>query len=133
MSSGSTPPAERAPDEFPAIIETQTVSNRYGTVTNLAVYCDVKKNFFGQAEREDLAMRHVVSARLETSHRPALGSILVLIGIALPPSVTILGIVILAAGIYLILRKPIVLVTADDGVGRPSAGSPWRVLRPRSS
>jgi hypothetical protein len=46
-------------------------------------------------------------------------------GIALLPSVTILGIIILAAGIYLVLRKPIVLVTAADGVARPSAGWPW--------
>ena len=53
--------------------------------------------------------------RLETSHRPALGSVLVLMGIALLPSVTVLGIIILAAGIYLVLRKPIALITAADG------------------
>jgi hypothetical protein len=125
MSLSPTPPPEPPPDGSSSVNERQTVSNRYGTVTNLAVYYNVKKNIFAHAEREDLVMRHVVAARLEMTQRTSLGLLLALAGIICLHSTVILAIILLIVGIFLILRKPLVLVTAADGVIRPSVGWPW--------
>jgi hypothetical protein len=104
------------------------VSNRFGTVTNLAVYYNVKKNLFAGARREDLIMRHVVSARLDTNRHALAGAILVLVGLiwlSNGGSTVILAIVPLAAGVLLLWGSPIVSVTAADGAARPSVGWPW--------
>jgi hypothetical protein len=104
------------------------VSNQFGTVTNLAVYYNVKKSLFAGARREDLIMRHVVSARLDTTRHAVWGAILVLVGLiwlSNGGSAVILAIVPLAAGVLLLWGSPMVSVTAADGAARPSVGWPW--------
>jgi hypothetical protein len=104
------------------------VSNQFGTVTNLAVYYNVKKSLFAGARREDLIMRHVVSARLNTTRHAVWGAILVLVGLiwlSNGGSAVILAIVPLAAGVLLLWGSPMVSVTAADGAARPSVGWPW--------
>lgn len=127
MSWSPAPPAGPPPWGSPSDNERQAVSNRYGTVTNLAVYYNVKRNPFSRAEREDLAMRHVVAARLETTQQTMLGLLFALMGIvSFSFSFTaILAIALIGISIFLVLKKPIVLITATDGVIRPSVGWPW--------
>jgi hypothetical protein len=114
------------------VTERQTVSNRFGTVTNLAVHYNVKKNAFAGVKREDLIMRHVVAARLETSRHAIWGALLALIGViwlfagmAAQSGASILAIIPLAAGIFLLWGMQKVSVTAADGVARPSVSWPW--------
>lgn len=121
------PPGGPAP-----VSERQTVSNRFGTVTNLAVHYNVKKNVFAGVRREDLIMRHVVAARLETSRHAIAGALLALIGViwlfagmAAQSAGSILAIIPLAAGVFLLWGMQKVSVTAADGVARPSVSWPW--------
>jgi hypothetical protein len=109
------------------VTERRTVSNRFGTVTNLAVYYNTKKSLFAGTKREDLIMRHVVAARLETSRHVTWGTLLALIGIVwLSASGTsIMAIILLTAGIFLLWGMQKVSVTAADGVARPSVSWPW--------
>ncbi len=116
----------------PPVAERTTVSNRFGTVTNLAVHYNVKKGVFAGARREDLVMRHVVAARLETSRHPVLGTLLALVGVILLFSgmsagsgASILAIIPLAIGVLLFWGSPRVSVTASDSVARPSVSWPW--------
>lgn len=116
------------PEASPSVDERETVSNRFGTVTNLAVHYNVKKSLFAGVKREDLIMRHVVAARLETSRHAIWGAILTLMGVtwlSYGSSSSILAIIPLAAGVLLLWGSPRVSVTAADGVGRPSIGWPW--------
>jgi hypothetical protein len=112
--------------------ERETVSNRFGRVTNLAVYYNVKKNLFAGTKREDLIMRHVVAARLETSRHAIWGALLALIGVIClfvgidaQSGGAILAIIPLAAGVFLLWGWPKVSVTATDGAARPSVSWPW--------
>jgi hypothetical protein len=77
-------------------------------------------------------MRHVVAARLETSRHAVWGALLALIGviwlfmgIAAQSGVSILAIIPLAVGIFLLWGMQRVSVTAADGVARPSVSWPW--------
>ncbi len=113
---------------LPSVGERETVSNRFGTVTNLAVHYNVKKSLFAGVRREDLIMRHVVAAKLETSRHVIWGAVLALIGIiwlSNGGSASILAVVPLAAGVLFLWGSPRVSVTAADGVARPSMGWPW--------
>jgi hypothetical protein len=104
------------------------VSNRFGTVTNLAVHYNAKKSLFAGVKREDLIMRHVVAARLETSRRVIWGALLALVGIIWlfsGTSASVLGIIPLAVGILFLWGTQTVSVTAADGVARPSVSWPW--------
>jgi hypothetical protein len=104
------------------------VSNRFGTVTSLAVHYNVKKNAFAGVKREDLIMRHVVAARLETTRHAVWGALLVLVGaiwLFSGSSASILAIIPLAAGIFLLWGMQKVSVTAADGAARPSVSWPW--------
>lgn len=108
--------------------ERQTVSNRFGTVTNLAVHYNVKKNVFAGVKREDLIMRHVVAARLETTRHAIWGALLALVGVIWLFSGSdafFLAIIPLAAGIFLLWGMQKVSVTAADGAARPSVSWPW--------
>jgi fatty acid desaturase len=118
--------------EGPAATERETVSNRFGTVTNLAVHYNVKKSLFAGTRREDLIMRHVVAARLATNRHAIGGALLALIGViwlfggmAAQSGAAIVAIIPLAAGILLLWGWPMVSVTAADGVARPSVSWPW--------
>jgi hypothetical protein len=122
------PPLEPPPGGSPPVIERQTVSNRFGTVTNLAVHYNVKKNVFAGVRREDLTMRHVVAARLETSRHAIWGALLALVGVIwlfTGSHAFILAIIPLAAGVFLLWGVPRVSVTAADGAVRPSVSWPW--------
>lgn len=131
--SSNLPFPTQPPAEGPApATERQTVSNRFGTVTNLAVHYNVKKSLFAGTKREDLIMRHIVAARLETSRHVTWGTLLALIGIiwlfagmAAQSGVSVLSIIPLAAGIFLFWGMQRVSVTAADGVARPSVSWPW--------
>jgi hypothetical protein len=106
-----------------------TVQNRFGTVTNLAVRYNVKKNLFGGMRTEDLTMRHVVSVRIETTRHVVWGIVAIIIGLiaigaAKAPGVIIM-IPLVAIGILLIWGYPKVMVTAADGMPRPSVSWPW--------
>jgi hypothetical protein len=126
-------PPQSPPEGLPPVLETITVKdNRFGTVSNLAVHYNVKKNLFAGAKREDLIMRHVVSARLETSRHAIWGALLALVGViwlftgmAAQSGASILAIIPLAAGILLLWGWPMVSVTASDGIARPSVSWPW--------
>lgn len=127
MSLSPTPPMGSPPEGPPPVAERQTVSNRFGTVTNLAVHYNVKKNAFAGVKREDLIMRHVVAARLETTRHAVWGALLALVGVILfsGSSASILAIIPLAAGIFLLWGMQKVSVTAADGAARPSVSWPW--------
>jgi hypothetical protein len=121
--TSSTPPPTR---------ETITVANRFGTVTNLAVHYNVKKSVFAGVRKEDLIMRHVVAARLETSRHAILGALLALVGViwlfaglSAGSGSAILALLPLVLGILLLWGAPKVAVTAADGVARPSVSWPW--------
>ena len=108
--------------------ERQVVANRFGTVTNLAVHYNVKKNVFAGVKREDPIMRHAVAARQETTRHAIWGGLLALIGVAwlLSGSVASIGAIIpLAAGIFLFWGMQKVSVTAANGATRPSVSWPW--------
>lgn len=127
MILNPTRPTGLPPEASPPV-ERTTVSNQFGTVTNLAVYYNVKKSLFAGARREDLIMRHVVSARLDTTRHAVWGAILVLVGLiwlSNGSSAVILAIIPLAAGVLLLWGSPMVSVTAADGAARPSVGWPW--------
>jgi hypothetical protein len=127
MSLNPPPPMGPPLEASPSADERETVSNRFGTVTNLAVYYNVKKSLFAGIKREDLIMRHVVAAKLETSRHAIWGAMLALMG-ALWLShggTSILAIIPLAAGVLLLWGSPRVSVTAADGAARPSIGWPW--------
>jgi hypothetical protein len=109
-----------------------SASNRFGEVSNLMVRYNVKKNLFAGTRREDLIMRHVVAARLETSRHAILGAILALIGViwlfgglANGSGAAILALLPLAVGILFLWGTPRVAVTASDGLARPSVSWPW--------
>lgn len=132
MSLNPPPPSGPPPAGPPSVNERETVSNRFGTVTNLAVYYNVKKSLFAGARREDLTMRHVVAARLEISRHAIGGALLALVGViwlftgmAAQSGASILAIIPLAAGVLLLWGSPRVSVTAADGVARPSVSWPW--------
>ncbi len=128
MSLNPPPPIKPPSEGPPPVAERQTVSNRFGTVTNLAVHYNVKKNVFAGARREDLIMRHVVAARLETSRHAIWGALLALVGVILlftGSGASILAIIPLAAGALLLWGTPMVSVTAADGAVRPSVSWPW--------
>jgi hypothetical protein len=128
MSLNPPPPTGPSPQDSPSVGERETVSNRFGTVTNLAVHYNVKKSLFAGVRREDLIMRHVVAAKLETSRHPIWGAILALIGVSwllYGGSSSVLAIIPLAAGVLLLWGSPRVSVTAADGAARPSIGWPW--------
>lgn len=132
MSFNTPPYSGPSSQGSPPTAETQTVSNRFGTVTNLAVRYNVKKSLFVDAKREDLIMRHVVAARLETSRHAIVGALLALIGImwlfggiAAQSGAAIFALIPLALGILFIWRMQKVSVTAADGVARPSVSWPW--------
>ncbi len=132
MSFNPSPPTQPSPEGPPPVAERQTVSNRFGTVTNLAVHYNVKKNVFAGVKREDLIMRHVVAARLETSRHAIWGALLALVGViwlfsgmAAQSGASILAIIPLAAGIFLLWGMQKVSVTAADGAARPSVSWPW--------
>jgi hypothetical protein len=73
MSNQPPPPFGPTAGAQPPTAEVETVSNRFGTVTNLAVHYNIKKSLFAGTRGEDLVMRYVVAARLETSRHPMLG------------------------------------------------------------
>jgi hypothetical protein len=133
MTANPPPPlGGEAPGGSSPVRETTTVANRFGTVTNLAVHYNVKKNLFAGIRREDLIMRHVVAARLETSRHAILGGLLVLIGaiwlfagLGAGSGAAILALLPLALGILLAWGSARVTVTAADGVARPSVSWPW--------
>lgn len=128
MSLNPPSPTGPPPDVPPHVTERETVSNRFGTVTNLAVYYNVKKNLFVGVKREDLIMRHVVAARLETTRHAIWGALLALVGVTwllAAQSSSILAIIPLAAGVLLLWGWPRVSVTAADGAARPSVSWPW--------
>jgi hypothetical protein len=121
-SSHGAPPSDQG--------ETTVVSNRFGTVTNLAVHYNVKKNLFAGTRREDLVMRHVVAARLETSRHAIWGGLLVLVGViwfmaGINSGSFILAMIPLAIGAFVLWGSPKVSVTAADGAARPSVSWPW--------
>lgn len=127
----STPTGPSAAAEPPRA-ETQRVSNRYGTVTNLAVHYNIKKSLFAGTRKEDLAMRHVVAARLETSRHPILGAVFLVVGLIVllagfsgGSPAAVLGIILLLIAGLLLWGSPRVAVTASDGVQRPSVSWPW--------
>lgn len=129
----NTPPSPgSSPHVSPSVAERTSVSNRFGTVTNLAVHYNVKKGLFAGTRREDLIMRHVVAARMETSRHAILGMLLALVGVILlfagvaaGSAASILAIIPLAVGVFLLWGSPKVSVTAADGVARPSVSWPW--------
>jgi hypothetical protein len=128
MSLNPLPPTQPPPEGPAPVTERQAVSNRFGTVTNLAVHYNVKKNLFAGVRREDLIMRHVVAARLETSRHAVWGALLALVGVIwlfAGSGSSILAIIPLAAGIFLLWGMQKVSVTAADGVARPSVSWPW--------
>jgi hypothetical protein len=128
MSLNPPPPMGPPLEASLSVSERKTVSNRFGTVTNLAVHYNVKKNLFAGVKREDLIMRHVVAAKLETSRHAIWGAILALMGatwLSHGGSTSILAIIPLAAGVLLLWGSPRVSVTAADGAARPSIGWPW--------
>lgn len=132
MTFNPPPPSGLSPQGPSFTSETQTVSNRFGTVTNLAVHYNVKKNLFAGVKREDLIMRHVVAARLETSRHAILGTLLAFVGVmwlfggmAAQSGAAILALIPLAFGIFFLWGMPKVSVTAADGVARPSISWPW--------
>jgi hypothetical protein len=127
MSTNSPFSTQPPLEDHVQVTERRTVSNRFGIVTNLAVYYNTKKSLFAGTKREDLIMRHVVAARLETSRHVTWGTLLALIGIVwLSVSGTsIMAIILLAAGIFLLWGMQKVSVTAADGVARPSVSWPW--------
>jgi hypothetical protein len=128
MSLDPPPPLGPPSEEPRTVTERQTVSNRFGTVTNLAVHYNAKKSLFAGVKREDLIMRHVVAARLETSRRVIWGALLALVGIIWlfsGTSASVLGIIPLAVGILFLWGTQTVSVTAADGVARPSVSWPW--------
>ena len=122
-----------SPGGTPRAPERTTVSNRFGTVTNLAVHYNVKENAFADARREDLIMRHVVAARLEISRHIIFGAILAITGAvwffgglaAGSGAAIILALVPLALAILLLWGSPKVAVTAFDGIARSSVSWPW--------
>jgi hypothetical protein len=123
----SSPSSESQP-----AVETTRASTRFGTVTNLAVHYNVKKNVFAGVRTEDLIMRHVVAARLETSRHVIIGGLLAVIGViwlfaglAQGSAASILSLILLAFGVLLLWGIPRVAVTASDGVARPSVSWPW--------
>jgi hypothetical protein len=128
MSFDPTPPVGSPPEESPPVAERQVVANRFGTVTDLAVHYNVKKSVFAGVKREDLIMRHVVAARLETIPHTIWGALLALVGAAwmFSGSAASIGAIIpLTAGIFLLWGMQKVSVTAADGVARPSVSWPW--------
>lgn len=73
-------------------------------------------------------MRHVVAARLETTRHAVWGALLALVGaiwLFSGSSASILAIIPLAAGIFLLWGMQKVSVTAADGAARPSVSWPW--------
>ncbi len=120
------------PNFPPTSGEQVAVSNRFGTVSNLAVHYNVKKGLLGGTRREDLTMRHIVAARLETSRHPIWGGLLGLIGLSClfgglqaGGGSVILAFILLALAVLLLWGSPRVSITAADGGARPSVGWPW--------
>lgn len=123
MTSSSNPP-----DDDHRI----AISNRFGTVTNRAVQYNVKQGLFGNSYQETLIMRHVVSARLETTRNLIFGTVLILLGIILfligsdsGIFFVLLSLVTIIVGAALALGRVLVGITASDGETRPSANWPW--------
>lgn len=102
--------------------------NRFGTVTNLAVRYNVKKGLLAGTSVENLAFRHVVAVRLETTRHVVWGIVLAVIGLsflAIGAPGIILTLLLVAPAVFLIWGWPKVLVTAADGQPRPSVSWPW--------
>ncbi|MBB6373771.1 hypothetical protein BKA01_000993 [Pseudonocardia eucalypti] len=96
------------------------------------MHYNMKKSLFAGVRREDLIMRHVVAARLETSRHAVVGSLLLITsviwllgGLAAGSGAAILAILPLALSVLLVWGSPRVAVTAADGVVRPSVSWPW--------
>lgn len=124
------PPLPTGPSPgTPPVAEREIVSNRFGTVTNLAVHYNVKKGLLAGAKREDLIMRHVVASRSETVRHPIWGALLALIGVSwllgAQNATSILALILLLSGAFLLWGWPKVSVTAADGAARPSVSWPW--------
>lgn len=111
--------------------QTTSTSTTFGTVTDRRISYNVKTSQWGGGSVEDIPMRHVTSVRLESVRHTVMSIFLILLGLIIlliaggDPIGSLIGIIILAVGVFLLWPSPKVVVNTAGGDLRPSVGPPW--------
>ena len=105
-------------------------TNEFGSVYSDRVAFNDKKGWFGGGSEEELPIRHVTSVKMETTRRPILGVILVLVGFtcfSAGSAGTILGgIVAMLLGVLMIIGWPTVTINTAGNDLRRATGGAWQ-------
>ena len=110
--------------------EQTIVSGIFGTVTNKRIIFQRAKSWLSGGSRQDIALNHVTSVRLDTTRHLLGATLLVLLGLgglwADGFSAHSFGAVSLAFAVLLSLGSPTVVLNTSGDQGAPATGLPWQ-------
>jgi hypothetical protein len=105
------------------------VENEFGTITNKRVIYYRAKGWFSGGSREDIPLQHVTSVRLGISRSAFLGTLFVLLSLALlgaEGDAIILGVLFFAVAFLLFWGSPTVVVNTAGRDLNAVKGLPWQ-------
>jgi hypothetical protein len=110
-------------------IERIVVENEFGTITNKRVIYYRSKGWFSGGSREDIPLHHVTSVRLGISRSAFLGTLFVLLSLALlgaEGDAIVLGVLFFAVAFLLMWGSPTVVVNTANRDLKAAKGLPWQ-------
>jgi len=105
------------------------VENEFGTITNKRVIYYRAKGWFSDGSREDIPLHHVTSVRLGIARSDFLGTLFVLLSLALlgaEGDAIILGVLCFAVAFLLLWGSPTVVVNTAGRKLNAAKGFPWQ-------
>jgi O-antigen ligase len=105
------------------------VENEFGTITNKRVIYYRAKGWFSDGSREDIPLQRVTSVRQDISRSVFLGTLFVLISLALlgaEGDAVVLGVLFFAVAFLLMWGSPTVVVKTSGRTLKAAKGLPWQ-------
>jgi|RhiMethySRZTD1v2_1073278.scaffolds.fasta_scaffold569819_2 hypothetical protein len=105
------------------------VENEFGTITNKRVIYYRSKGWFSDGSREDIPLQHVTSVRVGISRSVFVGTLFVLVSLALlgaEGDAIVLGVIFFAVAFLLMWGSPTVVVKTSGRNLKAAKGLPWQ-------
>src|SRR5262245_6949901 len=105
------------------------VENEFGTITNKRVIYYRAKGWFSDGSREDIPLQHVTSVRSDISRSAFVGTLFVLVSLALlgaEGDAIVLGALLFAVAFLLMWGSPTVVVNIAGRNLKAAKGLPWQ-------
>jgi hypothetical protein len=105
------------------------IENEFGTITNERVIYYRAKGWFSDGSREDIPLQHVTSVRLGISRSVFVGTLFVLVSLALlgaDGDAIVLGVLFFAVAFLLMWGSPTIVVNRGGRNLKAAKGLPWQ-------